>query len=66
LLPAGRMLLHMSSKHPNELEQLDRELDSAASEIETELGRVVALHVEEWTARFCHALDVDLISADGF
>ena len=60
------MLLHMSSKHPNELEQLDRELDSAASEIETELGRPETLQTEEWTARVSDALDVDLIGLEGF
>jgi ribosomal protein S27E len=50
----------------SELEQLDQELDRAAAEIETELGRLEALHMEEWTARFRHALDLDLIGPDDF
>jgi hypothetical protein len=50
----------------SELEQLDQELDRAASEIETELGRLAAMHMEEWIALFVHALDLDLIGADDF
>jgi hypothetical protein len=50
----------------SELEQLDQELDRAASKIETELGRLEAVHVEEWTNLFVHALDLDLIGADDF
>jgi hypothetical protein len=50
----------------SELDQLDRELDRAASEIETELGRLEALHMEEWIALFRHALDLDLIGPDDF
>jgi hypothetical protein len=48
------------------LEQLDRELDRAATETETELGRLEALHTEEWIALFSHALDLDLIGPDDF
>ena len=51
---------------PSEIEQLDQELDRAALEIETELGRLEALHMGEWTALFVHALDLDLIGADDF
>lgn len=49
-----------------ELERLDRELDRAASEIETELRRLEALHMEEWIARFSRALTLDLIAPDDF
>jgi len=49
-----------------QLAQLDQELDRAASEIETELGRLEAVHTEEWIALFVHALDLDLIGADDF
>jgi transcription initiation factor IIE alpha subunit len=49
-----------------ELEQLDREQDRAASEIEAELCRLEALHMEEWVDRFVHALDLDLIGPDDF
>jgi hypothetical protein len=38
----------------------------AAVEIETELGRLEALHMEEWSARFSHALNLDLIGPDEF
>lgn len=49
-----------------ELEQFDRELDRAASEIEQELSRLEALHMEEWAARFSQALELDLIAPDDF
>ena len=47
-----------------ELKQLDWELDHAASEIETELGRLEGLHMEDWSARFSHALALDVIGPD--
>jgi hypothetical protein len=50
----------------SELERLDRELDCAASEIETQLRRLEALHMEEWIARFSSALNLDLIAPDDF
>jgi hypothetical protein len=50
----------------SELEQLDRELNRAVSEIETQLGRLEALHMEEWIGLFMHALDLDLIGPDDF
>jgi ribosomal protein S27E len=51
---------------PTELERLDRELDRVTSEMEEELHRVEALHMEDWAAHFVHALDVDLIGPDDF
>jgi hypothetical protein len=57
---------HASSYTGSQLAQLDRELGRAAAEIETELGRLEALHMEEWSARFSHALDLDLIGPDDF
>jgi hypothetical protein len=51
---------------PAELEQLDRELDRAASEIEKELHRLQALHMEEWVARFERAVQLDHILPDDF
>ena len=48
------------------IEQLDRELERAASEIEAELGRLEALHTEEWIELFAHALELDLIGPDDF
>ena len=62
------MLLHMSSKQSNGSEPacsscssllLDRGLNRAASEIETEPGRPETLHTQ--TARVSDALDLDLI-----
>jgi hypothetical protein len=50
----------------SELDQLDRERDRAVSEIETELGRLETLHMEEWIARFRQALDLELIGPDDF
>jgi ribosomal protein S27E len=50
----------------SQLERLDWELDRAASEIETELRRLEALHMEEWIARFSRALNLDLIAPDDF
>jgi hypothetical protein len=49
-----------------ELEHLDRELDRVTSEMKEELGRLEALHMEQWVARFAHALDLDLIGPDDF
>jgi hypothetical protein len=57
---------HFSYCTQAELEQFDRALDSAASEIEDALGRLEALHMEEWAARFAQALDLDLICPDDF
>jgi hypothetical protein len=57
---------HASYYTRSQLAQLDRELGRAAAEIETELGRLEALHMEEWSARFSHALDLDLIGPDDF
>jgi hypothetical protein len=50
----------------SELEQLDLELKRAASEIETELGRLQAVHMAEWLGCFVLALDRDLIGPDDF
>jgi hypothetical protein len=50
----------------SQLQRLDRELDRAASEIETELRRLEALHMEEWIARFSRALNLDLMAPDDF
>jgi hypothetical protein len=47
----------MSSKRSN---------GPVVSEIETELGRLEALHVGEWIALFMHALDRDLVGPDDF
>jgi hypothetical protein len=58
--------LELSYLSEAELEQLDREQDRAASEIEAELRRLEALHMEEWVDRFVHALDLDLIGPDDF
>jgi ribosomal protein S27E len=49
-----------------ELEQLDRELDRAASEIEQELHRLETVHMEDWASLFIRALDLDLIGPDDF
>jgi hypothetical protein len=49
-----------------ELEHLDRDLDRVTSEMKAELGRLEAEHMEEWVARFAHALDLDLIGPDDF
>jgi len=49
-----------------ELEQLDRELDRVTSDMKEELGRLEAEHMEEWAARFTHALGADLIGPDDF
>jgi ribosomal protein S27E len=49
-----------------ELDRLERELDGAASEIEKELSRLEALHMEEWVARFESVLNLDLIVPDDF
>jgi ribosomal protein S27E len=49
-----------------ELEQLDRQLDRATSEIEKELSRLESLHMAEWASRFAQALDLDLIGPDDF
>jgi hypothetical protein len=49
-----------------ELEELDRELDRASMEIAAELGRLEAVHMEEWAARFAKAVRLDLIGADDF
>jgi ribosomal protein S27E len=49
-----------------ELEHLDRQLDRVTSEMMDELGRLEALHMEEWVARFAHALDADLVGPDDF
>jgi hypothetical protein len=49
-----------------ELEHLDRELDRVTSEMKEELSRLEGMHMEEWVARFAHALDADLIGPDDF
>jgi hypothetical protein len=49
-----------------DLEHFDRELDRVTSEMRAEHGRLETLHMEEWVARFAHALDVDLIGPDDF
>jgi ribosomal protein S27E len=51
---------------PAELEQLDRQLDRVTSEMRKELSRLESLHMEEWSARFAQALDLDLIGPDDF
>ena len=59
----GREVSHYTEA---ELEKLDREQDRAMAEIEAELSRLEALHMEEWAARFAQALDLDLICPDDF
>jgi hypothetical protein len=49
-----------------ELEELDRELDRAASEIESHLNHLETLHMEEWVEQFRKAIWLDLIDADDF
>lgn len=49
-----------------EFEELDRELDRARSQIQDELTRLQALHMEQWVESFVRALDVDLIVPDDF
>jgi hypothetical protein len=49
-----------------QLKELDRELDRAASNIEDQLGRMEAMHMEEWATLFLRALELDLIGPDDF
>jgi hypothetical protein len=49
-----------------QVEELDRELDRAASSIEEQLSRLEAVHMEEWAALFLRALELDLIGPDDF
>ena len=49
-----------------QLEELDRELDRAASNIEEQLSRLESVHMEEWTALFLRGLELDLIGPDDF
>jgi hypothetical protein len=49
-----------------QLEELDRELDRAASVIEHQLGHLEAVHMEEWATQFTRALELDLIGPDDF
>jgi hypothetical protein len=49
-----------------QLKELDRELARAASNIEQQLSRLEAVHMEEWAALFLRALELDLIGPDDF
>lgn len=49
-----------------QLEELDRELDLAASVMQQQLSRLEAVHMEEWAALFLRALERDLIGPDDF
>jgi ribosomal protein S27E len=49
-----------------QLELLDREQGRATAEIEAELSRLEAEHMDEWVAQFVRALELDLIGPDDF
>jgi hypothetical protein len=66
-LPGPDCERRRTSNHTrSELEQLDQDLDRAPSEIETEIGPLEAVHMEEWIVLFVRALDLNFIGADDF
>jgi hypothetical protein len=48
------------------MDEIVRAFARQRSEIEAELSRLEALHMEEWVARFAQALELDLIGPDDF